>query len=153
MNCKDYQKQIILLLDGKLHQELANELNSHLNGCKSCREALDKLSNAYNLIELEKSEFKCNPFLSAKVLAKIDNKRVSNSNAGASLRYLTTVSLAAAGIALGILIGTLYNKNSYTELSSTVKTWDQQLADEYMPEVENNPYKLVTITNESPQKP
>lgn len=153
MSCKEYQKQIISLLDGKLHQELANELNSHLNGCESCREALDKLSNAYSLIELEKSEFKNNPFLSAKILAKIDNKRVSNSNAGASLRYLTIVSLAAAGIALGILIGTLYNKNTSIDTTSTIKTWDQQLADEYMPEVENNPYKLVTITNESPQKP
>ncbi|NVO10109.1 MAG: zf-HC2 domain-containing protein [Bacteroidales bacterium] len=153
MSCKDYQKQIILLLDGKLHQKLANELNSHLNGCKSCREALEKLSKAYSLIELEKSEFKNNPFLSAKILAKIDNKRVSSSDAGVSLRYLTIVSLAAAGIALGILIGTLYNKNRSIEASSTIQTWDQQLADEYMPEVENNPYKLVTITNETPKKP
>ena len=152
MSCKRFQKHIIAYLDGELHQELVSELNEHLKNCKSCNKAMANLSTAYGLIESEKSEFKADPFMSARVLAKINAKELHFSTIGVSLRYLTITSLAAAGIAFGILIGTLYSTNSSIETSSTTQAWDQ-LANEYMPEVENNPYNLITTTNETPTQP
>jgi hypothetical protein len=147
MNCKKYQKQIISYLDGELRQDLANELNTHVSGCKKCNEALENLQHVYRLIESEKSEFYTDTNLSTKILTKIKSKK---SN-GLPLRYTTIASLAAAGIAFGILIGTLYTTNSEIKSAST-QDWEQ-LTEEYMPVVENNPYNLVLTTNELPTKP
>lgn len=151
MNCKDYKKHILSYLDGELHQDLANEFENHLKGCNSCKVEVERLKAAYSLIDTEKSEFKSDPFLSTRVLAKINNTDISYTTNRYSLRYLTIASLAAAGIAFGILIGTLYS-TSTPESTYVNQEWDQ-LADEYMPEVENNPYNLVTTNNETPQKP
>ncbi len=151
MNCKNYQKHILSYLDGELNQDVANDLNNHIKECTRCNDALVKLTKAYSIIASEKSEFKADAFMAARVLAKIKNKEVDNSSKVFSLRYYTIASLAAAGIAIGILIGTLYSTNSSVQ-TPTTQEWDQ-LADEYMPEVENNPYNMVTITNEIPTKP
>jgi len=151
MNCKKYQKQILSFLDGELHQDMANELSNHIKECKTCSDVLVKLANANTIIASEKSEFKADPFMAARVLAKVKNKEVDYSSKVVSLRYYTVASLAAAGIAIGILIGTLYSTNSTIQTPAT-QVWDQ-LADEYMPEVENNPYNMVIITNETPTKP
>lgn len=147
MSCKEYQKQIIPFLDGELQQDLANELNKHISGCKKCNNALTSLRNTYSIIELEKLEFKADTIMSARVLAKIKNRESNYSTGRLSLRYISFASLAAAGIALGILIGNLYSTNG-SVTSSTTQIWDQ-LADEYMPEVENNPYNLIITDNET----
>lgn len=153
MSCKKYKKQIISYLDGELHQDMATEFEAHLNSCESCRIELERFQMIDQLIETEKSEFKADAFMSARVLAKINNKAAMSSTVGISLRYLTLATLAAAGIAVGILIGTLYTSSSTTtDSSTTVQAWDQ-LADEYMPETDNNPYNIVTNTNETPIKP
>ena len=112
MSCKDYQKQIISYLDKELHQDLANVLNQHINECKSCSAALERLKSAYSAIESEKSEYTPNEFLSAKVLAKITSNKIGYSPNMVSLRYYTIVGLAAAGIAIGIFIGSLYSTSS-----------------------------------------
>lgn len=151
MNCKDYQKQIISYLDGELHQSIAYDLEEHMKGCPECEESFNILMKAYNLIEVEKSEFKLDSFMSARILARLKDKESRYSSKVLNLRYYTVASLAAAGIAIGILIGSLYSTDSSIQTSST-QEWEQ-LADEYMPEIDNNPYNLVTITNETPSKP
>jgi anti-sigma factor RsiW len=152
MSCKDYQKQIISYLDGELHQDLADMLNQHITECKSCSKTFATLKNVYATVESEKAEFKVDAFMSARVLAKIKNRETSYSTSRISLRYLTLVGLAAAGIAFGILIGTLYNSNSSVQTTTSIQEGDQ-LAEEYMPEIENNPYDLIANTNETPTKP
>jgi anti-sigma factor RsiW len=152
MNCKNYQKHILSYLDGELHQDLADELEKHIASCARCKVEVERLEMVDSLINVEKSEFKPDPFMSSRVLAKLNRSNISTSNNNLSLRYLTITSLAAAGIAIGILIGTLYSTYTSPENTSVNQDWDQ-LADEYMPEVENNPYNMVTITNEIPQKP
>ena len=151
MSCKDYKKQIVSYLDGELPQDLADMLNQHIKGCKSCSNALENLKNAYNTIESEKSEYIMNEFMSAKVLAKIKSNKLNYSANSVSLRYYAIASLAAAGIAIGIFIGSLYSTSNSAQVS-TNQEWDQ-LAEEYMPEINNNPYELITITNETPTKP
>lgn len=153
MTCQKYQKHILSYLDGELHQEQANEFENHLLSCENCKLELTKSKMVYNLIEAEKSEFKPDPFMSARVVAKITNKELHASLNTYSLRYLAISSLAAAGMAIGVLIGTLYSSTtSLSENSTTSQEWDQ-LADEYMPEVENNPYNMVITTNQTPTKP
>lgn len=153
MNCKNYKKHILSYLDGDLHGEMANEFENHLKVCDSCKDEVTRLKMVNNLIDVEKSEFKLDPFMSARVLEKLNRTDISSSGNRYSLRYLTIASLAAAGIAVGILIGTLYSAStSTTESTLANQEWDQ-LADEYMPVVENNPYNLVTTTNEITQKP
>ncbi len=154
MNCNNYKKHILSYLDGELHQDWSNDFEKHLTGCDSCKFEVEKLKMAYKLIDAEKSEFKTDPFMSTRVLATLNKTDISTSSSRYPFQYLTIASLAAAGIAIGILIGSLYSTNtSIPETTKVNQEWDQ-LADEYMPEVENNPYNtMVTTTNEIPQKP
>ena len=156
MNCKAIQKQILSYLDGELHGEMAINFEKHITECKNCQNEIERLKAINSIINAEKMEFKENPFLSARVLAKLSSKEVSIPKHKVALRYLSISGLAAAGVAIGIIIGTLFSSiNTTTEITSTDQEWEQ-LANEYMPEVDNNPYNMVAInnsTNETPQKP
>lgn len=151
MNCKDYQKQIISYLDGNLYQDKATELTEHLKRCVRCSKAYNGLSSMYKVIEVEKKDFNHDPFMSARVLAKIGHKEANSTESRISLRYITIASLAAAGIVIGILIGSIYSTSNSIDISSS-QGWEQ-LADEYMPATDNNPYSLVLSTNETTVKP
>lgn len=154
MNCKAIQKQILSYLDGELQGEMAINFEQHIMDCSHCQNEIEHLKVVNNIIEGEKMEFKANPFMSVRVLAKLSSKGVSVPKHKVTLRYLTISSLAAAGVTIGIIIGTLFSSiNNTTELASNEQEWEQ-LADEYMPEVDNNPYNMVvTSTNETPKKP
>lgn len=154
MNCKAIQKQILSYLDGELHGEMAINFEKHITDCKNCQSEVERLKIVNSIIDTEKTEFKPNPFMSARVLAKLSSKEVSIPKHKATLRYLTISSLAAAGVTIGIIIGSLFSSvNTTTDIASTTQEWEQ-LADEYMPEVDNNPYNMVvTSTNETPKKP
>jgi len=154
MNCKDYNKLFLSYLDGELHPDLVSDIKRHIEGCKSCASELEGFKKVNMIIEEEKSEFEQNPFLAAKVIAKIQNKDVHTSQSNFSIKYLTIASLAAAGLVIGILIGTLYysSSTSVQENTEMAQVWDQ-LADDYMPEVDNNPYNVVINSNETQEKP
>lgn len=157
MNCKAIHKQILSYLDGELHGEMASNFEKHITDCKNCQNEVERLKAVNSFIADEKMEFKANPFMSARVLAKLSSKELSIPKHKVTLRYLTISSLAAAGVTIGIIIGSLFSSiNTTSEIASTDQEWEQ-LADEYMPEVDNNPYNLVTrtstSTNEIPQKP
>ena len=151
MNCKEFHKQIISHLDGKLDQSLANELNQHFLVCKNCERDFRMLAAIYRTIDDEKAEFNPNSELSTKVLLKVT--KVKHYRNEITLKFTTITALAAAGIALGILIGSLYSNNSASETFDTTQNYEQQLADEYLSGVDNNPYNLITIVNETPSKP
>lgn len=156
MNCKAIQKQILSYLDGELHGEMAINFEKHITSCKNCQNEVERLKIVNSIIDTEKAEFNPNPFMSARVLAKLSSKEVSIPKHKVAIRYLTISSLAAAGVTIGIIIGSLFSSvNTSTEIASTDQEWEQ-LADEYMPEVDNNPYNMVattTSTNETPTKP
>lgn len=156
MNCKAIQKQILSYLDGELHGEMAINFEKHITDCKNCQNEIERLKNAYGIIEAEKMEFKENPFMSTRVLATLNKmNEIGVPKHSVTLRYLTISSLAAAGIAIGIVIGSLFSSaGSSTESIAASQEWEQ-LANEYMPEVDNNPYTMVTTNtnNETPIKP
>lgn len=153
MNCKGIKKQILSYLDGELHGEKAIDFKKHITECKNCQNEIERLKSINNIISGEKMEFRENPYMASRVLAKLGNKEASVPKPNMTLRYLTLSSLAAAGVTIGIIIGTLFSSvNSSIEIT-TDQEWEQ-LADEYMPEVDNNPYNMVvTSTNETPKKP
>lgn len=152
MNCKNYNQQLYQYLEGDLSEALAMEIKKHIKECKVCEYDLIRLTQVTKLIDAEKSEFKFDPFMSARIITKL-TKPEPLADQKYSLRYLTITTLAAAGLIIGILIGSLFTSSSdlIDDTSSTAAY--EQLADEYMPAVENNPYNLVTIENEITTKP
>ncbi|MHC1705209.1 MAG: zf-HC2 domain-containing protein [Tenuifilaceae bacterium] len=153
MNCKNYNKHFYQYLDGELPKGMAMQIEEHIKSCRNCENALGMLKNVNKLIEEEKNEFKPDPFMSARIISKLTKTETHIIEPNYSLRYLTITSLAAAGIFIGILIGSLFASNSSIFEDSSTTSAYEQLADEYMPEVENNPYNLVTVENEIPTKP
>jgi len=153
MNCKNYNKHFYQYLDGELPEGMAMQIEEHIKSCKSCEHALEMLKNVNKLIEEEKNEFKPDPFMSARIISKLTKSETHVIEPSYSLRYLTITSLAAAGIIIGIFIGSLFTSSNPIFEDSSTTTAYEQLADEYMPEVENNPYNLVTVENEIPTKP
>ncbi len=154
MNCLAIQKQILSHLDGELHGEMAYDFEQHIKNCITCQKEVDRLKIVNHIIDSEKEEFNIDPFMSTRILAKLSKNKVSATKQIITMRYLAISSLAAAGLMIGIIIGTLFSTvNASSEISSTEQEWEQ-LADEYMPEVDNNPYNIVAIsTNETPKKP
>lgn len=152
MNCKNYNKQLYQYLDGELPKDMAMQFEQHIKDCKSCENALIKLQVLNKLISDEKNEFVADPFMSSRVISRLSKSEpVAEQNF--TLRYLTITSLAAAGIVIGIFIGSLFASNSTLFEDTTSTLAFEQLADEYMPEVDNNPYNLVIIESETPTKP
>lgn len=153
MNCKNYQKQIYKYLDGELPPDAAMQFELHIKSCKACELTLANLQAVNKLIEDEKNEFKPNPFITSRVISKLSNEESFSAEPRYTLRYLTIATLAAAGIAIGIMIGSLFaSKTTLLENSSSSLAVDQ-LADEFMPEGDNNPYNYVVTDNEIQTKP
>lgn len=152
MKCKNYNKQLYQYLEGKLPKGMAMEIEKHLIECKVCEYTLLQLKEVDKLIETEKSEFKHDAFLSARIISKL-TKSEPIHEPKYTLRYITITSLAAAGLIIGVLIGSLFTSSNELIEETSATTAYEQLADEYIPEVENNPYNLVTIENEITTKP
>lgn len=51
MNCKKANKNLSQYIDGDLSPRQASEIQSHILSCRSCAEALDKLTKAVNVLE------------------------------------------------------------------------------------------------------
>jgi anti-sigma factor RsiW len=154
MNCKDYKKHFISYLEGELPQDMANDIHKHIENCKSCANELAQMESVLSIIDEEKQEFKQNPYLAAKVLTRIQNKNVHVTQVRFSAQYFMAASLAAAGIAIGVIIGTLYSSSISTQTTNDSVQVLDQLSDDYMPEIENNPYNNIAYySNETQEKP
>jgi len=157
MDCKNYNKQLYQYLEGELSENVAMQLEEHLTKCRSCENALIHLQRISQLIVEEKNQFTPDPFMSARIISKLTKSEHKIEKPKYTLRYLSITTLAAAGILIGILVGSLFASNTSfledTNLTSASSSAFDQLADEYMPEVDNNPYNLVITENEIPTKP
>lgn len=156
MNCKTIKKQILSYLDGELHGEMATNFDIHIKNCKNCQNEVERLKMVSRIIATEKMEYKVDPFMSARIMAKLNKREVSVPKHIVTLRYLTITSLAAAGVTIGIIIGSLFSTvSTSSESIANAQEWER-LADEFMPEIDNNPYNMIattTNTNETPTKP
>jgi predicted anti-sigma-YlaC factor YlaD len=107
MNCRLYQKEFDSYLEGRSGPGTKDRIEAHLRECRECREFYRIQLLAEKLITEEK-QLKVNPFLSARVMHRIENpesfiqKRVS----GILKPALVVLSVAAA-IFLGIVMGSI----------------------------------------------
>ena len=147
MKCTKTNIDFLTFLDGNLSQPVQEAIKEHLATCSACRQKLDNLKAVYTSIETQKVEFRANPFLASKVWAKLQDERITSTAPIVTMRRPIIASIAAAGIVLGITMGTLFNtwiseRNSYEQTNS----WTQ-IAEEYLPNEVFSPYDNLD-TNE-----
>lgn len=153
MNCKLYQKQLVKYLDGELPSELAMQLQEHISKCSTCSNMLEQLQSIDKAVEDEKNGFIQNPLLTQRVMINLNKVAIDPDESRFSIRYITIATLAAAGLAIGILIGTLFTSSTSSLNDSSSASVYEQLADEYIPEVDNNPYNQIVTETEKTTKP
>jgi len=113
----------------------------HLGSCQSCQEALGKLQGIYAVIDEEVKAFEPNPYLAAKTWGKIHTKQETVNIPVIPLRRAHIITIAAAGIAFGIAIGTLLNASFSEDMNSPSEQSWTQLADDYFPSDVFSPYE------------
>ena len=146
MSCKNKNINLIGYLDGELTPEQKQKVESHLASCQDCQNLLYTLKQTYGIIEQEKEQYQANPYLANKIW----NKLQDNSNRVAApiipLRRTAIASIAAAGIAFGIAIGSLLNSSLTNVNDASSNEWTQ-LADEYFPSDVFSPYEDLLDNN------
>lgn len=140
MKCKEANNNFINAIEKSLNTGEQSAFEMHLISCKSCSKSFRRFRNVYQSINTEVEEFTPNPFLAQKVW----EKATANSNAIkvpiVPFPRSAIVSIAAAGIALGIVIGTLLSTSSQSTIS-TKSEYYLQLADDYFPSNLYSPYE------------
>jgi anti-sigma factor RsiW len=147
MNCKEVNKILISFLDGELNEAAQNSLQEHLNDCNECKKNLLQLEKIYSTIEIEKKEFSPNPYMAQKVWNKMQSSESTFKTPVVPMRRVTIITIAAAGVAFGVAIGSLLNSTIYNQPNNTnEQTWSQ-LADDYFPSDIYSPYEELNNNN------
>jgi anti-sigma factor RsiW len=120
MNCNSCNNQLEHYLAGKLDEEIRLQIEEHLAICVDCNESLNIIKVVEGVINEEK-KIESNPFLSARVMAAIDEMAQTDKDSVFSVIFgrllkpaLITVSLAAS-LLLGIVSGSLVRPVDHSE--------------------------------------
>lgn len=107
MNCEICQQELDDYLEGRLSPDRRAQIELHLRTCSKCREVYNAQILADRVIAREK-ELQVNPFLSARVMNKIDNPETAKlKHAPGILKpAMIAVSIAAA-VFIGAIIGSI----------------------------------------------
>lgn len=146
MKCKKSNINLLSYLDGELDQEQQKRFEQHLTSCEQCQKALENLKQIYTGIEQEKEEYQPNPYLAVKVWDKLQTSNKSAKVPVIPLRRSTIVTIAAAGIAFGIAIGSLFSASLPNAQANAQDQWTQ-LADDYFPSDVFSPYENLDDNN------
>lgn len=145
MNCKEVNKNLLSFLDGDLKPERKRNIEQHLANCEKCSHALQNIKIVYSEINNEVGSLKANPFLAQKVWDKVQANQSSSNVPVIPLKRSSIITIAAAGIALGIAIGSLLNLTvSINSNASNEQNWTQ-LADDYFPSEVFSPYENLPV--------
>lgn len=147
MSCKKANKNFLSFLDGDLSTEQHKTIQQHLDGCRTCQDALAKLKEVYSLIEDEKKTIEPNPYLATKVWEKIQHKNTQTATLTIPMSRRAIITIAAAGVAFGIVIGTLLNTTTPSQIESISDQNWTQLADDYFPSDMYSPYEEIANNN------
>ncbi|HDP54796.1 MAG TPA: zf-HC2 domain-containing protein [Bacteroidetes bacterium] len=137
MNCKKTNTNFIDAIEKTLSNDEQKAFEQHIASCQTCSKSFQKVKEVYQSINAEVEEYAPNPLLAQKIWDRLSSKQ----NAESTIIPFTSRavgSLAAAGIALGIVIGTLLNTSSAT-VSPNDEQWTQ-LAEDYFPSDMFSPY-------------
>ena len=104
MNCTDYQDKFDRYVEGRLTDNLRQEIDDHIENCFECRELL-ALTELSELVFREEKKIESNPFLSSKIMAQLEDKQRARSESEIlSIRVLRPI-LVAASIILAVILG------------------------------------------------
>jgi anti-sigma factor RsiW len=143
MNCKEVNNNMLSFLEGNLNQEKESKMKMHLSGCSTCEKNLAKVKSIYQIIDEDKDSVEPNPFLATKVWEKVQSQKTSIEVPIIPLKRATIIYIAAAGIAFGIVIGSLLNTTlPHSENGGQEEYWTQ-LADDYFPNEVFSPYEQL----------
>lgn len=147
MSCKIFETKLLSYLDGEVDSTLRAKLETHLSSCRKCQEKLYLLQRVYSIIDNEKQNIQTNPFLNSKVWENLKQENEKLNIPIIPLRKFALTTIAAAGLAIGLVIGSMISTTNNQMASSSSETeWDQ-LADEYFPNETFSPYEQLP-TNE-----
>ena len=115
MNCLLCQKEIDAYLEGTINSDLKDQIDNHLRGCKECSDFYRIQMLAERVISEEK-QVQVNPFLSTRVMAKIEKLETGTitTSPGLLRPAFITISLAAA-VFLGVIMGSIPRHRSDRE--------------------------------------
>ncbi|MDX9771136.1 MAG: zf-HC2 domain-containing protein [Tenuifilaceae bacterium] len=146
MKCKEANINLLSYLDGELNTEQQSRVEQHLASCEQCQVALENLKQIYIDIKGEKEQYQPNPYLATKVWNRLQTSNQSVKVPVIPMRRSAIAILAAAGIAFGIAIGTLFNASVADTNGNNQDQWTQ-LADEYFPSDVFSPYEILDDNN------
>lgn len=140
MKCKEINNSFIYAIEKSLSSDEQSAFEKHLISCNSCSKSYQRFRNVYQSINAEVEEFTPNPFLAQKTWEKATANTNVTRTPVVPFRRSAIVSIAAAGVALGIVIGTLLNSPSDSVIN-TKSEYYQQLAEDYFPSNIYSPYE------------
>lgn len=113
MNCELCKQEFDSYIDGKLSDDLKNQIDAHLLICSDCKEFYRFQILAGRVIAAEK-ELEVNPFLATRVMAEIEKResRSVRSVPNVLRPVLITISMAAA-VFLGVIMGSIPQNNKF----------------------------------------
>ncbi|MBN1989852.1 MAG: zf-HC2 domain-containing protein [Bacteroidales bacterium] len=130
MTCKTLNNKMLLYIDGNLSSNESIKLEEHLHSCEKCKKLFEQVSQTYALINEEKGLAEADKDFASQIWKQVHkNRELKQTPSIIKLSIITT--LAAAGIALGVIVGGTFNEISLQ--NTNTETWEQ-LADEYFPE-------------------
>ncbi len=139
MNCKTVNTNLSSFIEGNLPFEAKQEIAIHLNSCSQCKYKLQVLKSVLEEVEIEKNELNANPFLAQKIWSMAEPMVAPII----PLRTKTIVTIAAAGLAIGLIIGSVTNYFNTNSIQSSDQTWEQ-LAEDYFHSDNLSPYDNFT---------
>jgi anti-sigma factor RsiW len=107
MNCERIAEELSAYLDGELQQDLAFQVETHLNRCPSCTAELHSLRDAATVIAANVPEIELRPEIWHNVRARVANRPASVQGKGwleviIGRRSLAAAAAAAIALTIGI---------------------------------------------------
>lgn len=150
MKCKAVHKQLIFFIDNELEAGLQQQVENHLQSCKSCRRAYEKMKESYALWD-KANGIKADNFYYTRLKAKMQNQAPT---ARPSHPRVLSPLLIAASIVVGVFIGFLIGISA-SQSSATVAQQQQRMeqvqmyADNfYLYEIEQEPIESALLKGE-----
>ena len=133
MDCRTINDKISQYLDKELDETQTRQLEEHITTCAHCKKTVDAWVKLYGVLEVEKSEYAANPFLTQRILHRINARRNAEYPSTLTIRRIVVSSLAAAGIFIGVIIGTLFNNSLLTSSNDENDQPWAMVSEEYFP--------------------
>jgi hypothetical protein len=114
MNCKEVEIRMTDYLERNLPDGQLKLMESHVLQCSSCSLLMNKLQEAYSIIEKEK-KVEINPFIYTRIMAKLESiERASLPEYipvyQRILKPAIIIALLVTGLFIGTLIGGMYSE-------------------------------------------